>query len=106
MDLNLGGKVAWIVGATGTLGEAIALALAGEGARLALSARSEEALAACAARIKAVVCSRPLAITGLLPVSTWQETQHAAMPDSPESKKTRAFVVRTFKTTACLTGFL
>ena len=62
MDLNLGGKVAWVVGATGTLGEAIALALASEGARLALSARSEEALAACAARIKAATGADALTV--------------------------------------------
>lgn len=44
MDLELHGKVALVVGASRGIGKAIALALAGEGCRLALCARGREEL--------------------------------------------------------------
>ncbi|MGI8521388.1 MAG: SDR family NAD(P)-dependent oxidoreductase, partial [Actinomycetota bacterium] len=44
MDLGLEGKVAWVLGASGGLGRATAHSLAGEGARVAVSARRTELL--------------------------------------------------------------
>jgi short-subunit dehydrogenase len=49
--MNLSGRKALLTGATGGLGRAIAQALAERGARLALSARSREALEAMAAEL-------------------------------------------------------
>ena len=43
MDLNLDGKIAWIAGGTGWLGQATARALAAEGARVVISSRREDA---------------------------------------------------------------
>ena len=45
MDMGLNGKVAWVTGATGAIGREIALGLAREGARVAVSARTPDALA-------------------------------------------------------------
>lgn len=44
MDLGLKGKVAWVTGASSGLGRASALALAGEGAAVAVSARRSDEL--------------------------------------------------------------
>jgi short-subunit dehydrogenase len=49
--MDLSGRKALLTGATGGLGRAIAQALAGRGARLVLSARKPEALAAMAAEL-------------------------------------------------------
>jgi short-subunit dehydrogenase len=49
--MDLAGRNALLTGATGGLGRAIALALAGRGARIALSARKPEALEALAAEL-------------------------------------------------------
>jgi short-subunit dehydrogenase len=49
--MELSGRTALLTGATGGLGRAIARELAGRGARLALSGRNEEALAALAAEL-------------------------------------------------------
>ena len=45
------GKVAWVVGASGTIGRSIAAALAAEGATVVLSSRSQSALDALAGEI-------------------------------------------------------
>src|SRR5664279_1678835 len=51
MELDLEGKVALVMGASGGIGKAIAIALAGEGARVAIASRSLERLEAAAAEI-------------------------------------------------------
>ncbi len=48
MDLNLAGKIAWVAGGTGWLGQASARALAAEGARVVISSRREDACRALA----------------------------------------------------------
>jgi NAD(P)-dependent dehydrogenase (short-subunit alcohol dehydrogenase family) len=55
MDYGLNGKIAWVTGAAGALGSAIATTLAGEGCVVVLSGRKREALdeaAAAVARLK------------------------------------------------------
>jgi 3-oxoacyl-[acyl-carrier protein] reductase len=51
MDLNLKGRTALVLGATGGLGGAVALALAREGVSVALAGRNPEALARVAASV-------------------------------------------------------
>ncbi len=53
MDLGLSGKVAIVAGASRGIGKATALALAGEGARLVMAARDEDALLAAAHEVEA-----------------------------------------------------
>lgn len=50
---HLAGRVAWVTGAGKGIGEGVALALAAQGARVALSARSVDDLEAVAAKIRA-----------------------------------------------------
>ena len=52
MDMGLKGKVAWITGATGAIGREIALSFAREGARVAVSARTEKSVASLVDEIK------------------------------------------------------
>ena len=52
MDMGLTGKVAWVTGATGAIGREIALSFAREGACVAVSARTEEAVASLVDEIK------------------------------------------------------
>ena len=54
MDMGLKGKVAWVTGATGAIGQEIALAFAREGAKVAISARSEGALGRLSSKIKEI----------------------------------------------------
>lgn len=53
MDLGIAGKTALVLGASGGLGRAIALALAAEGVRVAVAARGQAGLDETAARIRA-----------------------------------------------------
>lgn len=54
MDLQIAGKTTLVTGASSGIGEAVALALAGEGVRLAIAARRAERLDAIAARARAL----------------------------------------------------
>jgi 3-oxoacyl-[acyl-carrier protein] reductase len=60
MDLELDNKVALVTAASKGLGKAIALRLAQEGARVAICARGEEALAQAAAEIETVTSRQVL----------------------------------------------
>ena len=66
MDMGLNGKVAWVTGATGAIGREIALGFAREGARVAVSARTPDALTALIDEIKAAggeAISAPVDVT-------------------------------------------
>lgn len=52
MDMGLNGKVAWVTGATGAIGREIALGFAREGARVAVSARTADALQTLVSEIR------------------------------------------------------
>lgn len=54
MDLNLGGKIALIAGATGGIGKAIAVGLAQEHVRLVLCSRREDLLKTVAKDIESI----------------------------------------------------
>ena len=62
MDLGIAGKIAWVNGASSGLGRASAMALAAEGAHVAISSRSEEALKEVAAEIAAATESKCIPI--------------------------------------------
>ena len=54
MDMELKDKVAWVTGATGAIGQEIALAFAREGAKVAISARSEGTLGRLSSKIEEI----------------------------------------------------
>src|SRR5262249_41409950 len=62
MDLGLDGKVALVAASSKGLGKASALALAREGARVAICARTETLLRSAAHQIKAVTGAEVLAL--------------------------------------------
>lgn len=49
---GLSGKVAWVVGASGAVGQAVAALLAAEGCRVVISSRNADSLAALAGRVR------------------------------------------------------
>lgn len=57
------GKIAWITGASSGIGRAVALRLARDGFRVAVSARSADKLAELAAENPAQICAFPLDVT-------------------------------------------
>jgi 3-oxoacyl-[acyl-carrier protein] reductase len=62
MELNLNGKVAWVLGGSSGLGRASAQSLAREGALVAISSRDEDALRQAAADIESDTGGRCVAI--------------------------------------------
>ena len=62
MDLNLGGKIAWVAGGSGALGAVIATALAREGARPVITSRRAAAVEEVAARIAKETNAAALAV--------------------------------------------
>ncbi|MEZ5063036.1 MAG: SDR family oxidoreductase [Solirubrobacterales bacterium] len=73
MELGIEGRVALVLGASRGLGRAIAEALAREGARVAISARSQEDLEEVAAGLDTE--------TAVLPADTGDEEAVAALPE-------------------------
>jgi 3-oxoacyl-[acyl-carrier protein] reductase len=63
VELGLGGKVAVVAASSKGLGKASALALAGEGARVTICARSEQELAAAAEEIRAATGAEVLSVS-------------------------------------------
>jgi 3-oxoacyl-[acyl-carrier protein] reductase len=63
VDLELGGKVAWVLGGSSGLGRACAQALAREGAQVAISARDEQRLKEAADQIGERCLAVPLDVT-------------------------------------------
>ena len=53
MDLELAGKSAWVIGATGAIGRGICSHLAAEGARVAVTSRREDAVEELVGEIRA-----------------------------------------------------
>lgn len=64
MDLELGGKAAWVSGGSRGIGKAIALELAREGVRVAISGRTEADLHAAADEIETATGRRPVIARG------------------------------------------
>lgn len=64
MNLNLENKVAIVTGASAGLGKAIALSLANEGVKVAISGRNQNALKQTATEIESATDRRVLAVSG------------------------------------------
>ncbi len=78
MDLGIDGRVALVMGASKGIGRAIAAALAGEGARVAIASRSGERLGATAERIDGEVTP--------FEADTADLERLAALPDEVEAQ--------------------
>jgi len=72
VDLRLAGRTALVTGASAGIGRGIALALAAEGVRLAITARRIDRLEALTEEIVAAGGGKPLAI-GLDMLAVWKE---------------------------------
>ncbi len=70
MDLGIKGKKALVTGASSGLGEAVAMALASEGADVVINSRSEDRLREAADRIERTCGTRPRTIVADL-ANTW-----------------------------------
>jgi 3-oxoacyl-[acyl-carrier protein] reductase len=68
MDLGLGGRVALVMGASKGIGRGIALALAREGARVAIASRSAERIEAAAEAIRAEALAAEAESTSVAPL--------------------------------------
>jgi len=77
MDLGLKGKVAMVAGASRGLGYAVARGLAGEGASVSISARSDAAIAEAATRITKetgnAALSTPVDVKSAASLAAWHE---------------------------------
>ena len=62
MEQDLKGKVAWLIGASGAVGKAVASALAREGARVVLSSRTRSSLEAMAADLEKSAAGTAMAL--------------------------------------------
>jgi 3-oxoacyl-[acyl-carrier protein] reductase len=78
VDLGLAGKTAIVAASSKGLGKACALALAAEGARVAVCARTERDLAAAAAEIRAATGAQVLAVAADLATAAGIESLVAA----------------------------
>src|SRR3954463_4209009 len=78
MDLGLRNKVAMVGGASKGLGYAVARALAGEGARVAIASRDGDAIARAAPTIEKETGSRALAVPADLSQADAISRWHAA----------------------------
>ncbi len=78
MDLGLAGKTAIVAASSKGLGKACALALAAEGARVTVCARTEADLAAAAAEIRAATGAQVLAVAADLATAAGIESVVAA----------------------------
>ena len=80
MDLQLKGKLALVSGSTAGIGRAIAVTLAGEGARVIVNGRTEAAVDAAVAQIKAETGGDVLGFAGDLSVAASAEALARAHP--------------------------
>jgi 3-oxoacyl-[acyl-carrier protein] reductase len=73
MDLGLTGKVAMVAGASRGLGYAVAEALAGEGAIVSISSRSESAIRAAASRIGGQTLATAVDVKSAADIQRWAD---------------------------------
>ena len=81
MDLNLSGRRALVTGASTGLGKSTALALAQEGAEVAIASRSQEKLAAAKSEIISLV---PSAVVHIIPADVTSNEAVASMAATAE----------------------